>query len=140
MNPLPSTQVNRTSVFRDPESQSVLVVDPECQDDSDRRVLIVDDEDAVRNMFAAYLSDRYECATAASTDEALALLAVDPYAVVITDMMMPGRSGVELLRDVMSGHPDTVVIMVSAVDRPQRIRDALRLGAFDYLIKPCELD
>jgi two-component system NtrC family sensor kinase len=141
MNPIPSIQMNMTSVFHDPESQSVLLVDPESQEhESDRRVLIVDDEDAVRKMFASYLSDRYECTMAASTDEALALLAVESYALVIADMMMPGRSGVELLREVTSGHPDTVVIMVSAVDRPQRIRDALRVGAFDYLIKPCELD
>ena len=51
-------------------------------------------------MFAGYLSERYECTTAASTDEALARLTVDSYALVITDMMMPGRSGVELLREI----------------------------------------
>jgi two-component system, NtrC family, sensor kinase len=55
-------------------------------------------------------------------------------------MMMPGRNGIELLREVKARYPDTAVIMVSGVDRPQRVRDALRVGAFDYLIKPCELD
>jgi len=53
---------------------------------------------------------------------------------------MPGRNGVELLREITSRHPETAVIMVSGIDRPQRIRDALSLGASDYLIKPCELD
>ncbi len=53
---------------------------------------------------------------------------------------MPGRNGIELLREIRSRYPDTAVIMVSGIDRPQRIRDALQVGAFDYLIKPCELD
>jgi signal transduction histidine kinase len=107
---------------------------------SDRRILIVDDESGIRNLFAAWLSERFECSTAASADDALAILAVKTYALVISDMMMPGRNGVELLREIRSRYPETAVIMISGVDRPQRVRDALRVGAFDYLIKPCELD
>ena len=107
---------------------------------SDRRILIVDDESAIRNLFAAWLSENYECETAASADEALVILATATYALVISDMMMPGRNGVELLREIRSRYPETAVIMISGVDRPQRVRDALRVGAFDYLIKPCELD
>lgn len=106
----------------------------------DRRILIVDDEEGVRNMFADWLSENYECQTAASADEALEYLAGQPCALVISDMMMPGRNGVELLREVTARYPETAFIMVSGVDRPQRVRDALRVGAFDYLIKPCELD
>jgi two-component system NtrC family sensor kinase len=109
-------------------------------DPADRRILIVDDEEGVRKMFAEWLSENYECQTAASADEALAYLALQPCALVISDMMMPGRNGVELLRDITIRYPETAFIMVSGVDRPQRVRDALRVGAFDYLIKPCELD
>lgn len=108
--------------------------------EADRRILIVDDEEMVRHMFSEFLSETYECTTAASCDEALEHLAVDTYAVVISDMTMPGRNGVELLRQIVMRYPDTLVIMVSGVDRPQRIRDAMHLGAFDYLIKPCELE
>jgi signal transduction histidine kinase len=104
------------------------------------RILIVDDEAPIRNLFADWLSDKYECETAASADEALALLATGSFALVISDMMMPGRNGVELLREIKLRYSDTAVIMISGVDRPQRVRDALRVGAFDYLIKPCELD
>lgn len=107
---------------------------------ADRRILIVDDETPVRNMFAEYLREGYECSTAASADEALAKLAVESYALVISDMMMPGRNGIELLREITVRYPETAVIMLSGVDRPQRVRDALRVGAFDYLIKPCEMD
>ncbi|MDQ2974358.1 MAG: response regulator [Acidobacteriota bacterium] len=107
---------------------------------TDRRILIVDDEQAVREMFADHLSESFECKTVASADEALAELAIESYALVISDMMMPGRNGIELLRDIRSRYPETAVIMVSGVDRPQRVRDAMRVGAFDYLIKPCDLD
>lgn len=109
-------------------------------DPADRRILIVDDEAGVRQMFAEWLSENYECRTAASADDALAQLAEAPSALVISDVMMPGRNGVELLREIITRYPETAVIMISGVDRPQRVRDALRVGAFDYLIKPCELD
>jgi two-component system, NtrC family, sensor kinase len=118
-----------------PGSETAGVSDP-----SDRRILIVDDEEGVRNMYADWLSESYECRTAASADKALEHLAGEPCALVISDMMMPGRNGVELLREITTRYPDTAFIMVSGVDRTQRVRDALRVGAFDYLIKPCELD
>ena len=110
------------------------------EDPSDRRVLIVDDERSIRDLFAQWLADNFTCRTAASADEALAILAQESQALVISDVMMPGRNGVELLREVTTRFPGTAVIMVSGVDRPQRMRDALRLGAFDYLIKPCDMD
>jgi len=107
---------------------------------SDRCILIVDDESAVRGLFASFLGENYECETAASADEALAVLTNKSFALVISDMMMPGRNGVELLREVRARYPETAVIMISGIDRPQRVRDALRIGASDYLIKPCDLD
>lgn len=103
------------------------------------RVLIVDDEEVVRQMFAAYLGYRYECSEAASTREALAMLAETEFAIVISDVIMPGLSGVELLRKIVEVYPQVGVIMVSGINQPQRALDAVRLGAFDYLIKPCDL-
>ncbi|HEY5885930.1 MAG TPA: ATP-binding protein [Pyrinomonadaceae bacterium] len=121
-----------------PEGISSIFADGE--DDGDCRILIVDDEKAICELHAEWLSEKFECRTAGSADEALALLAREQFALVISDMMMPGRNGVELLREINVKYPDTSVIMISGVDRPQRIRDALRVGAFDYLIKPCELE
>jgi signal transduction histidine kinase len=106
----------------------------------DKRILIVDDEEAIRNLFALSLSERYECVTAADTPEALRLLAAQQFALVISDVQLPGLSGVELLRKIVSDYPETLVIMVSGIDRSQRVIDALRIGAFDYLLKPCDLD
>lgn len=104
------------------------------------RILIVDDEDAVRGIFASCLSDRYDCTESASVMDAFAQLAQEEFALVITDVLMPGLSGVELLRKIIDNHPQTAVIMVSGVNQPHRALDAVRLGAFDYLIKPCDLD
>jgi len=138
INPVPTGSL---PIHSCPPGLSVLLDPVELQEESsDRRILIVDDESAVRGLFANFLGENYECETAASADEALAILATKAVALVISDMIMPGRNGVELLREVKSRYPETAVIMISGVDRPQRVRDALRLGASDYLIKPCDLD
>jgi two-component system NtrC family sensor kinase len=113
---------------------------PEFADESDRRILIVDDEEAVHSVFASCLNRRYSCVTAGNAQEALARLACQPYAPVIADVKMPGLSGIELLRRITEHFPDTAVIMASGVDRTQCVLDAVRLGAFDYLLKPCDID
>jgi len=110
------------------------------RDKAARRILVVDDDEFIRNMFDAFLAENYICVTAASSDEALSALALNAYGLVISDIQMPGRNGVELLREIRLRYPDTAVIMISGIDRPQRIRDALQLGAVDYLIKPIELE
>jgi signal transduction histidine kinase len=108
--------------------------------ESDRAILIVDDEPMVCSVFALALGEKYHCTTAANYDEAMAHMSRQPFALVITDMIMPGRGGIELLREVTGKYQDTAVIVVSGVDRSQRVIDAVRLGASDYLIKPCDLD
>jgi two-component system, NtrC family, sensor kinase len=104
------------------------------------RILIVDDEEQVRDLYAACLGERHRCVTAGDAQEALVRLASGDIALVVADVKMPGLSGVELLRRILEHFPDTAVIMASGIQRPQRVRDALRLGAYDYLIKPCDLD
>lgn len=104
------------------------------------RILIVEDSPTVRKVFAAWLAPKFVCVEAGSFDEAVLELKRDDFAVVITDIIMPGMSGIELLRRILTDFPETMVVVVSGVSRPQRVLDALRLGAFDYLIKPCEAD
>ena len=112
---------------------------PASADRAERSILIVDDEESVRWLFADCLGARYYCATAANAEEALACLARESFALVLADVSMPGLSGVELLRRVVAQYPDTAVVMISGVDRTQRVLDAVRLGAFDYLLKPIDL-
>ncbi|MGQ0762140.1 MAG: sensor histidine kinase [Acidobacteriota bacterium] len=120
--------------------RSMAQIDLAYTEEHDRRLLIVDDEEKVRSLFAQCLSERYSCETAANAQEALEWLQRAPFALVITDMQMPGIGGVELLRKVNELYRDTAVIIVSGVDRTQRVIDAVRMGAYDYLLKPCDLD
>jgi two-component system NtrC family sensor kinase len=115
-------------------------IDPTTVRESDERILVVDDEEFVRKLFVSLLGERYSCETAADTPQALACLAERQFALVISDINMPGLSGVELLRIITERYPDTVVVMVSGIGRTQRVLDVVRLGAFDYLLKPCDVD
>jgi two-component system, NtrC family, sensor kinase len=109
-------------------------------DESDRRLLIVDDEESLRNLYLSLLGERYVCTTAANSEEALVILGRERFALVLSDVIMPGLSGVELLREITTRYIDTAVVMISGVDRTQRVLDAVRLGAYDYLIKPVDPD
>ena len=115
-------------------------LDSDVDDEHDRRILIVDDEEPVRRLLVSCLSVNYSCATATDAQEALSHLSREPFALVITDVQMPGLSGVELLRQIIQRYPETAVVMASGIDRTQRVLDAVRLGAYDYLLKPCDLD
>jgi len=103
------------------------------------RILVVDDVAELRDLYAEYLGERYSCVTAADAHEALRRLAAEPFAIVISDVSMPGLSGVELLRKIREHFQDVAVIIVSGIDRTQRVLDTMRLGASDYLLKPCDL-
>jgi two-component system, NtrC family, sensor kinase len=100
------------------------------------RVLIVDDSAVERLVIGKYLSHRYDCYTAESYQDAVENLKKRSFSAVITDVIMPGLSGIELLRKIVGEYQDMPVIVLSGIDRPQRALDALRVGAFDYIFKP----
>jgi len=102
-------------------------------------LLIVDDEVEVRGVLCDLLGDRYECAEAASAEEALAKLTETAYQLVISDITMSGMSGLEMIPHVKVASPDTVIVMISGMQTIESAINALRLGAFDYLMKPFDL-
>ena len=102
-------------------------------------ILIIDDEEPIRRLLAMYLSEEYTCLTATSADEATELLASGSFSLVITDIAMPGTSGIELSQYIRQAYPETVVIMVSGMNDIKYAVDAMRHGAFDYLTKPFDL-
>ena len=112
--------------------------DPSSAKASAEKILIVDDSAVVRRGFSKLLSGRYKCVESDSAIDAISRLRETSFDLVITDILMPGLSGIELLRKVVENQPETAVIVVSGIDRPQRALDAIRLGAADYLIKPCD--
>src|SRR5207248_7660233 len=103
------------------------------------RLLIVDDEPEVRGVLRDLLSGAYECGEAASAEEALRQLRASDYQLVISDITMSGMSGLEMIPQVKVISPDTVIVMISGMQTIESAINALRLGAFDYLMKPFDL-
>lgn len=103
------------------------------------RLLIVDDEAEVRGVLHDLLSFSYECGEAASAEHALAQLRAGEYQLVISDITMSGMSGLEMIPHVKVISPDTVIVMISGMQTIESAINALRLGAFDYLMKPFDL-
>jgi putative nucleotidyltransferase with HDIG domain len=103
------------------------------------RILIVDDEVEITEILADLLSDDYKCLKAASAEQALDLLGQNQFQLVISDITMPGMSGLDMIPHVKQLSPDTVVVMISGMQTVESAIGALRLGAFDYLMKPFDL-
>lgn len=103
------------------------------------KVLIIDDEEQIRNLLIDLLGDSYQCSDAGSAEEALAALGNTTFDLVISDIDMGGMSGLELVPRVHSISPDTVVVMVSGNQDIEFAIRALRVGAFDYISKPLDL-
>lgn len=104
-----------------------------------KRMLIVDDEREVREILSDLLSVNLECETAESAEEALARLRQGEFRLVISDIKMPGMSGLEMVPHVKQISPHTVVIMTSGLRTVESAIEAMRLGAFDYVVKPFDL-
>ena len=103
------------------------------------RILIVDDEVEITEILADLLSEEYDCIRAGSAEEALARLQESEFQLVISDITMPGMSGLDMIPHVKEFSPDTVVVMISGMQTVESAIGALRLGAFDYLMKPFDL-
>jgi cyclic di-GMP phosphodiesterase len=103
------------------------------------RILIVDDEAEITEILADLLSEDYDCLRAGSAEQALAELRRNEFQLVISDITMPGMSGLEMIPHVKTISPDTVVVMISGMQTVESAIGALRLGAFDYLMKPFDL-
>jgi len=103
------------------------------------RVMVVDDERGVRATLRVFLqAEGYEVEMAEDAAQAQALLSKGGFDVVITDIVLPGISGVELLKTIRAASPDVQVIMMTGEPTTETAAEAVRAGAFDYLIKPVD--
>jgi DNA-binding NtrC family response regulator len=104
-------------------------------------VLVVDDEDGIRQALTRFLTRLgYQVQAAANATEALAKQAEHHPTAMLCDIRMPETSGVELLPKVLAQDPDLAIIMLTAIDEPRTAIECLKLGAYDYLIKPVDLE
>lgn len=103
-------------------------------------ILIVDDDDAIRAILYDALSEKYECHTASTADEALQYLDVEKYDAILTDIQMPGLDGVSLLKRIQLRDVETPVIFVSGKGGQADSQRLIELGAFAYVTKPFNLD
>jgi len=103
------------------------------------RILIIDDEPHIRNILFEALKADYDCQTAASAEEGLEILRANPCSLVISDINMKGITGLEMVPGILTVAPETVVIIMSGAQTMENAVGALRVGAFDYLMKPFDL-
>src|SRR5277367_6636410 len=101
------------------------------------RVLVVEDDESLRRVTHAQLI-KIGCETDAATDvpQALEILHKQPHDLVISDLNLPGMSGLDLLKQVHAEYPDTTVVLMTAYGTVKTAVDAMKFGAYDYLTKP----
>ncbi|MGH9653112.1 MAG: sigma-54-dependent transcriptional regulator, partial [Bryobacteraceae bacterium] len=101
------------------------------------RILVVDDDESLRRVTQVQLEQAgFQTQTAADGSEALAALQKAPVQLVITDLKMPGMSGLELLRRIRAEYPEVVVVVITAYGTVESAVEAMRAGAYDYITKP----
>ncbi|ROR03269.1 hybrid sensor histidine kinase/response regulator [Desulfosoma caldarium] len=104
------------------------------------RILVVDDEAAIRELVQGALkSFGYQCETAPNAAAARALLKAQDFDLVISDVIMPGENGLDLIAHVVETYPDTGTLILSALDDPALTQKALDLGIYGYVVKPFDM-
>ena len=105
------------------------------------QILIVDDEEIICSILARRLTrEGYACVTANNGREALQYFYKHPFSLIISDIKMPEMDGLTLLKRVKAANPKMMVIMVTAFPEIDLAVEAVHLGAYDFIIKPADLD
>ena len=106
-----------------------------------KKMLVVDDETEICDFLKAFFEDRdYEVKTANSGETAMLSVEESKPQVILLDIHMPGMDGMSALREIKSRFPGIKVIMVTALETREKIEEALRLGADNYITKPLSLE
>ena len=103
------------------------------------RVLVVDDQEIIRLGLVRILAKNgFYCLEASGGEQALEILGREPVELVLSDLLMPGMNGLELVKAMASRIPETAVVMVTAMDSLDMAMECLRHGAYGYLLKPAQ--
>ncbi|MFB3886446.1 MAG: HD domain-containing phosphohydrolase [Thermodesulfobacteriota bacterium] len=107
----------------------------------EERILIVDDEEMICSILDRRLTrEGYTCVTAKEGREALRYFYKNSFSLIISDIRMPEIDGLELLKRVKAANPSMMVIMITAFPDVDLAVEAMRLGAYDFIVKPADLD
>lgn len=101
-----------------------------------KNILLVEDDELFREAINNFLAEKYEVTFAESAEHAQAILATTVPDLILLDITLPGRGGIDLLRDIKISWPDLPVIMLTAIGRIPKVVESIKLGAYDYLTKP----
>ena len=105
------------------------------------KVVLIDDEEEFSSTLAERLTLRgYETQTAASGEAGLDLVSNQPFDIAILDLLMPGMSGLDTLRQIKSVTPELPVVLLTGHGSTREGMEGMRLGAFDYLMKPLDIN
>jgi len=105
------------------------------------KMLVVDDEIEICDFLKTFFEERnYRVFTAMTGESAIRLVDQESPAIVLLDIKMPGIDGIEVLKRIKTFHPETKVIMVTAIETRDKIDEATRLGADNYITKPLSLE
>jgi len=103
-------------------------------------LLLIDDEESIREGICLALNTEYKIKAFGTAEEALDIIVADPPDLVLLDIGLPGMNGIEALRRIKELHPDIQVIMITAYEDIQTVISAMKLGAYDYVVKPILMD
>ncbi|MGE5856003.1 MAG: sigma-54-dependent transcriptional regulator [Syntrophaceae bacterium] len=104
------------------------------------KILIVDDDKLLQNSLDTILSEKYDTLIAGSGEEALRLIPSHNIDLVLLDIRLPGINGIETLRRIRQLNGEAVVIMMTAYEDVKSVISSMKLGAFDYLVKPLDIE
>src|ERR1700739_1290661 len=103
-------------------------------------VLIIDAEKHTREGLQQALSETYDVSVAANTDEAFNLMDAQPFDVILTDLRMPGKSGLKVIDKALALSPRPAVLMMTAYGNIDTAVEAMKRGAVDFLTKPVNIE
>lgn len=127
-------------ILRDSETQGERLTTSTAIAPSNRRILLVDDEQGIRDLLRDFFEiEEFEVFEAPDGAGALEMVKQSRFDVVLTDLKMPGRDGLEVLRQIRHVCPDTAVLMLTGYPSTESIVKALELGCDGYLSKPINL-
>jgi two-component system response regulator PilR (NtrC family) len=112
------------------------------KEDGKTRLLIVDDDKEILSVLSLYLEEDADFAidTASTEKEALAKNSAAPYDIIVTDLKMPGMGGIELIKEIKREENILEFIIITAYASVDTAIEAVKLGAFDYVVKPFKFD